>query len=157
MRLNFDTKIRSSKKEFLLVISQFIIIALHLIKFNLLNQKLIQGEFLTLNYISNFLITLSLIIIVFSVKELWKSLSPMPRPKENSKLITSGIYRLFRHPMYYSLIIISFSLFIKSLTIYNLILSILLTFIISNKIKIEEEYLTKKFHNYISYKNEVKI
>ena len=157
MRLNIDTKLRSTKKEFLVVISQFIIIALHLIKFNLLNQKLIQGEFLTLNYISNFLITLSLIIIVFSVKELWKSLSPMPRPKENSKLITSGIYRLFRHPMYYSLIIISFSFFIKSLTIYNLILSILLTFIISNKIKIEEEYLTKKFHNYTSYKNEVTI
>ena len=157
MRLNIDTKLRSTKKEFLVVISQFIIIALHLIKFNLLNQKLIQGEFLTLNYISNFLITLSLIIIVFSVKELWKSLSPMPRPKENSKLITSGIYRLFRHPMYYSLIIISFSFFIKSLTIYNLILSILLTFIISNKIKIEEGYLTKKFHNYTSYKNEVKI
>ena len=157
MRLNIDTKLISTKKEFLVVISQFIIIALHLIKFNLLNQKLIQGEFLTLNYISNFLITLSLIIIVFSVKELWKSLSPMPRPKENSKLITSGIYRLFRHPMYYSLIIISFSFFIKSLTIYNLILSILLTFIISNKIKIEEEYLTKRFHHYTLYKNEVKI
>ena len=157
MRLNIDTKLRSTKKEFLVVISQFIIIALHLIKFNLLNQKLIQCEFLTLNYISNFLITLSLIIIVFSVKELWKSLSPMPRPKENSKLITSGIYRLFRHPMYYSLIIISFSFFIKSLTIYNLILSILLTFIISNKIKIEEEYLIKRFHNYTLYKNEVKI
>ena len=157
MRLNFDTKIRSSKKEFLLVISQFIIIALHLIKFNLFNQKLIQGEFLTIIYISNFLITLALIIIVFSAKDLGKSLSPMPRPKENSKLITSGIYRLFRHPMYYSLIIISFSFFLKSLTIYNLILSILLTFIISNKIKIEEEYLTKKFHNYTSYKNEVKI
>ena len=157
MRLNIDTKLRSTKKEFLVVISQFIIIALHLIKFNLLNQKLIQGEFLTLNYISNFLITLSLIIIVFSVKELWKSLSPMPRPKENSKLITSGIYRLFRHPMYYSLIIISFSFFLKSLTIYSLILSMLLTFIISNKIKIEEEYLKKRFHNYTLYKNEVKI
>ena len=35
MRFNFDTKIKSSKKEFLLVISQFIIIALHLINFNL--------------------------------------------------------------------------------------------------------------------------
>ncbi len=157
MRFNFNTKIRSSKKEFLLVISQFIIIALHFIKFNLFNQKLIQGEFLIIIFISNFLITLALIIIVFSAKDLGKSLSPMPRPKENSKLITSGIYRFFRHPMYFSLIIISFSFFLKSLTIYSLILSILLTFIISNKIKIEEEYLTKKFHNYTSYKNEVKI
>ena len=157
MRFNFDKKVRASKKEVLLVISQFIIIALHLIKFNLFNQKIIQGEFLTIIYISNFLLVLALIIIVFSAKDLGKSLSPMPRPKENSRLITSGIYRLFRHPMYYSLIIISFSFFIKSLTIYNLILSILLTFIIFNKIKIEEEYLTKKFHNYTSYKNEVKI
>jgi len=157
MRFNFDKKVRASKKEVLLVISQFIIIALHLIKFNLFNQKIIQGEFLTIIYISNFLLVLALIIIVFSAKDLGKSLSPMPRPKENSRLITSGIYRLFRHPMYYSLIIISFSFFIKSLTIYNLILSILLTFIIFNKIKIEEKYLTKKFNTYTSYKNKVKI
>ena len=157
MRFNFDTKIRSSKKEFLLVISQFIIIALHFIKFNLFNQKLIQGESLKIIYICNFLIILALIIIIFSAKDLGRSLSPMPRPIENSKLITSGIYRLFRHPMYYSLITISLSLFIKSLTIYNLILTILLTFIIINKIKLEEEYLTKKFHNYTLYKNEVKI
>ena len=157
MRFNFDTKIRSSKKEFLLVISQFIIIALHLIKFNLFNQKLIQGEFLTIIYTSNFLIALALIIIVFAAKDLGKSLSPMPRPKENSKLITSGIYRLFRHPMYYSLIIISYCLFIKSLSIYNFILSISLTFIISYKIKIEEEYLIIKFNKYASYKKDVKI
>ena len=104
MRFNFNTKIISFKKEFLLVISQFIIIGLHFIKFNLFNQKLIQGEFLTFIYISNFLITLALIIIVFSAKDLGKSLSTMPRPKENSKLITSGIYRFFRHPMYLSLI-----------------------------------------------------
>ena len=157
MIFNIYTKLRSCKKEFLLVTSQFIIIALHFTRFNILNQKLIQDEFLTINYMANFLISLALIIIIFSVKDLWKSLSPMPRPKENSKLITSGIYSFFRHPMYYSLIVISFSFFIKSLTIYNLILSILLTFVISNKIKIEENYLTKKYHNYTLYKNDVKI
>ena len=157
MRFNIGTKIRYSKKEFLLVISQFLIIGLHFIKFNLFNQKLIQGEFVTIIYIANFLIILALIIIGFSVKDLGKSLSPMPRPKENSRLITSGIYRLFRHPIYYCLIIISFSFFIKSFTIYNLILSILLIFVISKKINIEEEYLTKKFHKYTLYKNEVKI
>ena len=156
MRLNIDTK-KNSKKEILLVANQFIIILLHFIKVNLFNQKLIQEEFQIINYIGNFLIILALILIIFSGKNLGKSLSPMPRPKENSKLITSGIYRFFRHPMYYSLIIISFSFFLKSLTIYSLILSILLTFIISKKIKIEEKYLTKKFPNYTFYKHEVKI
>ena len=157
MKLNTYKQIKSSKKELLLVVSQFMIIALHFIKVNLFNQKLIQGEYLIINYIANFLIILSVIIIVFSAKDLGKSLSPMPFPKENSKLITNGIYSTIRHPMYYSLIIISLGLFIKSLTIYNLILSISLTFIISNKIKIEEEYLTKKFKKYTLYKKEVKI
>jgi len=157
MSFNIYKKIRSSKKDLLLVTCQFIIIALHFIKVNLFNQTLIQGEYLIINYITNFLIILSLIFIIFSAKDLGKSLSPMPRPKENSKLITSGIYRFIRHPMYYSLILISFSLFIKSFTIYNLILSILLTLIISNKIKIEEEYLLKKFNKYTLYKKEVKI
>ena len=157
MKLNIFTKIRFPKKDFLLVISQFIIILLHFIKVNLFNIKLIQGEFLIFNYISNFLIILALIFIILSIKDLGKSLSPMPRPKENSKLITRGIYRIIRHPMYYSLIIISYCLFIKSLSIYNFMLSILLTFIISNKIKTEEEYLTIKFNEYASYKKNVKI
>ena len=157
MKLNIDAKIRSSKKELLLVTSQFIIIVLHFIKVNIFNQKLIHGEYLIIEYISNFMIILALIIIISSAKELGRSLSPMPRPKENSKLITTGIYSIFRHPIYYSLIIISLCFFIKSLTIYYLILSILLTFIISNKIKLEEEYLTKKFNTYTLYKNEVKI
>ncbi len=157
MRINIDKNIRFSIKEFFIVTSQFIIIIFHFIKVNLFNQKLIQGEFLVINYISNFLIILALIFIIFSVKDLGNSLSPMPRPKENSTLITSGIYKIFRHPMYYSLIIISISLFIKSFTIYNLILSILLTYIISIKIKIEEEYLTRKYNKYTLYKKEVKI
>ena len=157
MRLHIDIKIRSFKKELLLVTSQFIIIALHFVKVNLFNQKIIEGEYLIINYITNIMIVLSLIFIIFSIKELGKSLSPMPRPKENSRLITSGIYSTIKHPIYYSLIIISFSLFIKSFLIYNLILSILLTFIISYKIKIEEKYLTKKFNQYTKYKNKVRI
>tara|TARA_Y100001933_G_scaffold174526_1_gene173081 strand:- start:47 stop:520 length:474 start_codon:yes stop_codon:yes gene_type:complete len=157
MRINSDKTIRSSKKELLLVTSQFIIIALHFIKINLLSQKIIQFEYPIINYITNFLIILALIFIILSAKDLGKSLSPMPRPNENSKLITIGIYSTIRHPMYYSLIIISFCLFIKSFTIYNLILSVVLTLIISNKIKIEEKYLTKKFNKYTLYKKEVKI
>ncbi len=157
MKPNIDSKVRSSKKELLLVFSQFIIIALHFFKVNLFNQKLFHVELLIINYISNFLIFIALIFIIISVKKLGKSISPMPKPKENSKLVTSGIYRIFRHPMYYSLILISLGLLLKSLTCFNLILTILLIFIISIKIKIEEEYLSRKFIDYKLYKEEVKI
>ena len=157
MHFNIDKQFKTTLKEILLVISQFIIIFLHFIKFNLLNQKLIKEEFLLVNYLGNFLIFLALITILFSTKDLGKSISPMPRPKWDSKLITTGTYRILRHPMYYSLILISLGLFIKSFTIYNLILFIFLIFIICNKINIEEKYLRKKFSNYTSYKKKVKI
>ena len=91
-----------------------------------------------------------------SIKNLGRNLSPFPRPINNSNLVTKGIYRFTRHPMYYSLILISFGFFITKLSIYYLFLSISLGLIIKFKIALEEKYLINKFKNYILYKNEVK-
>ena len=91
-----------------------------------------------------------------SIKDLGKNLSPFPRPINNSNLVTTGIYRLTRHPMYYSLVFISFGIFITKLSIYYLFLLISLSLIIKFKIALEEQYLNNKFKNYLIYKNEVK-
>ena len=91
-----------------------------------------------------------------SIKDLGRNLSPLPRPINNSNLVTTGIYRFTRHPMYYSLIFISFGFFITKLSIYYLCLSITLALIIKLKIVLEEQYLNNKFKNYLLYKNEVK-
>ena len=94
--------------------------------------------------------------MLVSIKDLGRNLSPLPRPITNSNLVTKGIYRFTRHPMYYSLIFISFGFFITNLSIYYLCLSISLAFIIKFKIVLEEQYLINKFKNYLLYKNEVK-
>ena len=91
-----------------------------------------------------------------AIKELGSNLSPFPRPKANSKLITSGIYRFMRHPMYYSLILLSFGVFLTKLSFYYLFLTISLTLIIKFKITLEDHYLCNKFKNYLLYKNKVK-
>ena len=95
--------------------------------------------------------------MLFSIKDLGRNLSPFPRPVDNSNLVTKGTYRFTRHPMYYSLIIISFGVFIIKLSIYYLFLSISLVLIIKFKIALEEKYLMNKFKNYLVYKNEVKV
>jgi len=59
--------------------------------------------------------------------------------------------------MYYSLIFISFGVFVIKLSIYYLILTISLALIIKFKIALEEKYLNNKFKNYLIYKNEVKV
>ena len=94
--------------------------------------------------------------MLIAIKDLGRNLSPFPRPIKNSKLVSTGIYQITRHPMYYSLIFISLGVFITKLSIYYLFLLISLCLIIKCKIALEEEYLNNKFKNYLLYKNEVK-
>ena len=142
--------------ELILVFLQFFIISLHFFQWELLPQKQIV-QVSPLSYLTGILIIIfSLIIMLVAIKDLGRNLSPFPRPMNNSNLITSGIYRFTRHPMYYSLIFISFGVFIIKLSIYHLFLTISLALIIKFKIILEEQYLNNKFKNYLLYKNEVK-
>jgi len=142
--------------EIILVFLQFFIISLHFFKWAFIPQKqIIQVS--PLSYLMGFLIiTIALIILLIAIKDLGRNLSPFPRPINNSNLVTTGIYRFTRHPMYYSLIFISFGVFITKLSIYYLFLSTSLICIIKFKIALEEQYLNNKFKNYLLYKNEVK-
>jgi len=142
--------------EIILVLLQFFIISLHFFQWEFIPQKqIIQVS--TLSYLVGFLIIIfAFIILLIAIKDLGGNLSPLPRPINNSNLVTKGIYRFTRHPMYYSLIFISFGIFITKLSIYYLFLSISLGLIIKFKISLEEKYLNEKFSNYSLYKNKVK-
>ena len=142
--------------EIILVFLQFFIISLHFFLWESFPQiQIIQVS--TLSYLVGFLIIIiAFIILLVAIKDLGRNLSPLPRPLNNSKLVTTGIYRFMRHPMYYSLIFISFGVFITKLSIYYLFLSTSLILIIKFKIALEEQYLKNKFKNYLIYKNEVK-
>ena len=142
--------------EIILVFLQFFIISLHFFKLEFIPEKQII-QVTPFSYFVGFLIiTISFIILLVAIKDLGRNLSPFPRPINNSNLVTTGIYRFTRHPMYYSLLFISIGVFITKLSIYYLILSISLGLIIKFKIVLEEEYLNNKFKNYLLYKNEVK-
>ena len=151
----FHLKVLKSAYEIILVFLQFFII-LHFLQWEFIPQKqIIQVS--TLSYLMGFLIIIiAFIILLIAIKDLGRNLSPFPRPINNSNLVTTGIYRFTRHPMYYSLICISFGVFITKLTIYYLFLLISLGLIIKFKIALEEQYLKNKFKNYLFYKNEVK-
>ena len=142
--------------EIILVFLQFLIVVLHFFQWEFIPQKqIIQVS--PFCYLLGFLmVIISSIILLVAIKDLGRNLSPLPRPINSSKLVTTGIYRFTRHPMYYSLIFISIGVFITKLSIYYLFLSISLGLIIKLKITLEEQYLNNKFKNYFLYKNEVK-
>ena len=142
--------------ELILVFLQFFIISLHFFQWEFIPQKQIIKVTPFSYFVGVLIIIISFIILLVAIKDLGRNLSPFPRPINNSNLVTKGIYRFTRHPMYYSLIFISFGVFITKLSIYYLFLSTSLSLIIKFKIALEEQYLKNKFQNYLLYKNEVK-
>ena len=143
--------------DLMLVIFQFFIISLHFFQWEFIPQKQIIKASPFSYFLGILIIINAFIIMLVSIKDLGRNLSPFPRPIKNSYLVTSGIYRFMRHPMYYSLIFISIGVFIIKLSIYYLFLTISLALIIKFKIALEEKYLMNKFKNYSLYKNEVKV
>ena len=141
----------------MLVFLQFFIISLHFFQWVLIPQKQIIQAGPFSYFLGILIIIIAFIIMLVSIKDLGRNLSPSPRPINNSNLVTTGIYQFMRHPMYYSLIFISFGVFIIKLSIYYLFLSISLALIIKFKIALEEKYLMNKFKNYLLYKNEVRV
>ena len=142
--------------EIILVFLQFFIISLHFFQWEFIPEiQIIQVSPFSI-FVGYLIFIIAFIILIVAIRDLGKNLSPFPRPINNSKLVTSGIYRFSRHPMYYSLIFISIGVFITKLSTYYLFLSISLGLIIKFKIALEEQYLKNKFKNYLLYKNEVK-
>ncbi|KGG03447.1 MULTISPECIES: methyltransferase family protein [Prochlorococcus] len=142
--------------DLILVFLQFFIISLYFFQFDFLAQKQIIQVSPFSYSLGILIIIIAFIMMLVSIKDLGRNLSPFPRPINKSNLVTTGIYRFTRHPMYYSLILISIGVFIIKLSIYYLFLTIILALIIKFKIALEEKYLINKFKNYLLYKNEVK-
>ncbi len=142
--------------EITLVFLQFFIISLHFFQWEFIPQKQIIQVSPFSDFLGFLIIIIAFIILLVAIKDLGRNLSPFPRPINNSNLVITGIYRFIRHPMYYSLIFISFGVFIIKLSIYYLFLLISLGLIIKFKIALEEKYLNNKYKNYLLYKNEVK-
>lgn len=142
--------------EFSLVLLQFLIIILHFVDLEFIPKKEIMQVNFIFSFVGFLIIIISTIVMLISIKDLGSNLSPFPRPIVNGNLTTSGIYSFIRHPMYYSLILISFGFFITKLSFYHLCLTISLALIIKLKIILEEKYLNKKFKNYFIYTDKVK-
>tara|TARA_B100000965_G_scaffold152280_2_gene126581 strand:+ start:207 stop:680 length:474 start_codon:yes stop_codon:yes gene_type:complete len=140
------------KKELILVIFQFTLIMLHFLNLIIFSSKSLFVSNIYLDSVGFFLILIGIIGLIKSFKDLRKNISPFPTPKKNGYLVTIGLYKFISHPMYYSTVLISLGNLFYHLTYFNFFLTTSLVIIFSLKIKIEENYLKKKYKNYQSYK-----
>jgi protein-S-isoprenylcysteine O-methyltransferase Ste14 len=100
-----------------------------------------------------------LLAIVFlgrSLFDLGQSLTPLPHPRDEGQLVTTGIYGLVRHPMYSGVIYLALAYSSWQMSWIHLVGSIVLFIFFDAKSRTEEAWLTDKFPEYINYRNSVK-
>lgn len=88
-------------------------------------------------------------IIVMSKSKL--NITPVPR--DGAFLITSGPYRLLRHPMYTSVILILFPILYGNYGVSNILVFSILLLNLLLKLRYEENLLKKKFPDYAHMKS----
>ncbi len=95
--------------------------------------------------------TLSLLPAVLGFRDLGTNLSPWPRPHATNRLVTHGIYRRLRHPLYLSLIVLAVGWSMWSQSWAAFIASVLLALVLKGKAAHEELLLAQRHPDYASY------
>lgn len=80
-----------------------------------------------------------------------RNINITPTVKENSVLVTSGPYKIIRHPMYIAQLIATLPLVIEYFTLIRMLIFILLTITLLIKIQYEEKGLNAHFPEYKEY------
>jgi protein-S-isoprenylcysteine O-methyltransferase Ste14 len=99
---------------------------------------------------------LGLLIGIIAITKLGQNLTPLPHPKDDSELVTHGVYAWVRHPIYSSLILISLGWALLNSSPLTFFITLLLGIFLDIKSRREEQYLQDKFAAYVDYKKRVK-
>jgi len=133
----------------LLVLGQFVLIALLIFVPNSgLNTGLFSTLLVAVSLTSMFL---GFVILAFSALALGKSLTAHPMPSKNAVLVTDGLYKFVKHPIYSGLILLAFGLTIAGGFFPHTLFFIALLLLLNYKASFEEKLLTATYPGYPEY------
>lgn len=137
-------------KDYLFVSIQFLLFGLYAFDF-LPSFDLPQS----LKMLGLVVAIIGFIISALSVLQLNKNLTVFPTPKTDSELITFGMYKLSRHPIYTGLILFTFGYAFYKVSFLKLVIAFVLLLLFYFKTKYEEQQLLQKFSDYKEYQKKV--
>jgi protein-S-isoprenylcysteine O-methyltransferase Ste14 len=99
---------------------------------------------------------LAIVFLGRSLSDLGQNLTPLPHPRDEGQLVTTGVYGLVRHPMYSGVIYLALAYASWQMSWVHLLSSIVLFVFFDAKSRKEEVWLTGKFSDYAIYSTTVK-
>lgn len=96
------------------------------------------------------------LLLIWGVIELGANLTPLPHPKDDSKLVTTGVYGVVRHPIYSGVIFLAIAYSFWKWSLTHAIGAVVLLIFFDIKARKEEAWLKNKFPEYDAYRSNVK-
>lgn len=135
--------------DFTLVAIQFALFALYLFPYDL-NGGIDLPEFSIWPVWIVF--GIGLIEIVWAIYQLRNFISPFPKPRAKTELITHGAFSIARHPIYSGIILISLAYGIYSQDVFRMIMALFFLIFFYLKSSYEEQNMMRVFPSYAAYK-----
>ena len=133
----------------LLVLGQFVLLGLLIF---VPNSGLNTGVFsYLLSVISLTSLFIGFVILALSALALGKSLTAHPMPGKNAVLVTDGLYKFVKHPIYSGLILAAFGLTITGGFFPHAIFFVALVLLLNYKASFEEKLLASTYAGYAEY------
>lgn len=101
--------------------------------------------------ISLFITIIGVLVLILGLIQLQKNLTPFPSPKQNSELVTNGLYKFIRHPIYTGIFIAAIGYSFNNGHSIRFLISTLLLVLFYFKSVYEEKLLSEKFSAYQQY------
>lgn len=97
------------------------------------------------------IILLGLLEIAWALVQMGRFLSPFPKPRQESKLITGGVFAIVRHPIYSGIFLIAAGYGFYSESLYRVLMAFVLLLFFYLKSLYEERNLKVFFQDYKAY------
>jgi|HubBroStandDraft_4_1064222.scaffolds.fasta_scaffold01431_4 protein-S-isoprenylcysteine O-methyltransferase Ste14 len=108
---------------------------------------------LTLRLAGNGLCAVGIILLLVAISRIGQSIQIAPEPKKTATLVTSGVYRWFRHPIYTSIVAVVIGLFLRKPTPGIGIAAAIVIIFLLVKVRFEEKLLRARYPEYSAYMN----
>tara|TARA_R110001592_G_scaffold219477_1_gene473711 strand:+ start:95434 stop:95904 length:471 start_codon:yes stop_codon:yes gene_type:complete len=141
---------KKTKKDYFFVGLQMVLFVLFAIPFKL-EQNLPQLP----QWPAQLVLIIGLIEVVWAFMQLRNFISVWPTPKDDSELVTWGLFAIVRHPIYSGIILVTAGYAFYKTDLYKLLICLGLFILFYFKSSYEEKRLTERFKVYPRYKARV--
>ena len=92
-----------------------------------------------------------ILLAFMAIYQIRNSVSAFPSPLPEAQLMTSGVFKLIRHPIYSGILLAGMGYALHTDSLFRMILTALLFILFYFKSSYEEKLLTQKFPGYKEY------